>query len=151
MRPVYPNESRVQYGDADPIVVNPSTLSSDIILLPPGAQGRRLAPGEIVIINTVIQARTFVTITGSFRAAVKMKPLNALFFRNDTGRGDFPKVASLATTEQVTSDNETTILFLGQITQTDFPNLFPGFFMGGIRNPKANPEILLFGFSVLGT
>jgi hypothetical protein len=148
MNPVYPNEPRVQYSDADPIVVNPSAPSSDIILLSPGTRERRIAPGQIFILDPVVQASRFVIIGGSLRLTARKKFLHALFFRNDTGRGDFQKVASFDA-QEVGNEDWSKILFSGQIDTEKYANLFPGFFMAGFRNPKANPEITVFDLFLL--
>jgi hypothetical protein len=133
---VYPETTQAQQlGDADLTMVDLSSPPADMILVPGGTMNIVVPPGLWLIVNHVFYARKFVRIAGTIAPPLPPTPPNALFFRNDTGQGSFTKVVSLQT--QLRPDGS----FEAQIDKVRYPNLFPGFFVVGIRNPKANPTI----------
>jgi hypothetical protein len=82
-------------------------------------------------------------LAGALALLLPRKPLNALFFRNETGQGSFPRVVSLPTSLRPDGT------CAAQIAQGSYANLFPGFFVVGLRNLRANPTMRLLRLDVI--
>jgi hypothetical protein len=141
--PIYPENIQAQQSDDyDPTLVNLSSPPAGMFLVSQGAAAIDVRPGDGVIVNQVFRVREFIRISGQLALPLPAKPLTALFFRNDTGQGQFPRVVSLQT--QLRQDGS----FEAQIDKMRYANLLPGFYIVGLRNPKANPTITLQSVTV---
>ena len=141
--PVYSEQTQVQQSDTDDLtMVNLSSPPAGTLLVPEGTMSTALAPGQVGFIGRVFMVRKLLRITGKIALPLPEKPLNALFFRNDSGAGTFNRVVSLQT--QLQGDGS----FKVEINKESYANLIPGFFVVGLRNPKANRIIVILELTV---
>ena len=130
---VYPDDmlSQQSYGlDDIELPPNPGDLSltvQGVTILYPGVRG---------FLPKVFYARQSLVVSGVIAYERVGQPPNALFFRSDYPQGPFVRVVSQALPLPLTGGGAFTI----PITKTFYPNLFPGYFLFAIRNPKNNAQ-----------
>jgi hypothetical protein len=131
------NLNSQQSDDYDLELVDLSSPPANTLLVPEGTTNISVPPGFFFFLTPPVRASNFAALGGIITPS---KPINAIFLRNDTGQGKFPKVASIRVQPQANGS------FGVQIDKDRYPNLFPGFFVVGIRNLKINPTITVVNF-----
>jgi hypothetical protein len=151
---VYTNDTLAQHSDdCDPDTVSPPATPGDLIWTCPSMPYRIVPPGEVFPYDGVLDAKDFVQISGEMRGLVHLvnTPI-AQFSRSDTCAGEFKQVVSMPVLLYLSEDpiDLSRRFFFGQITKAMYPNLFPGLFKVGLRNPKANSPIKVVNFGSAG-
>jgi hypothetical protein len=124
----------------------------DMVTLPATPGNRIVPPGEVFPYDGVLDAKDFVLMGGEIRGAVNLvnTPI-AQFSRSTTCAGEFKLVVSLPVLLFFGDPIDLSrLLFFAQITKAMYPQLFPGLFKIGLRNPKANSPIKVVNPSSAG-
>jgi hypothetical protein len=148
---VDPDDTRWQHSDAALPKMDFAAPAAHPMLLAQQPMPMDLAPGTEYVIPRVFAVPVAIEIGGWITSPLDLvkKFPTANFYRSETRKGAFTRVVSLTVAERPIGLFRGP--FVGQINRGQYPTLFPGFFMVGLRNPKANPMLTLFlGATVSG-